>query len=178
MTIKFVKDLHCIKNTTFHNNEGSFFQEFVILKSHCARQFHHSELRNIVSSLNTETTIWKREEKRKRTKVVTLRKVNAHRAWEIPESSHPMRNGFFICEEVSKTLHRKTKSFSQNIVSGCRRFLCSFNIELICFISYCLIKIWVSLKPHFGLTNFVHTIKFIPPNRDMRILVFAFENLH
>ena len=47
-----------------------------------------------------------------------------------------MRKSFFICEVIGVALHRQSKSLSQDIVSGRRRLLRSFHIELIGLIDY------------------------------------------
>ena len=89
-----------------------------------------------------------------------------------------MRQRFFIREVICIAFHRKTKTFCQNIISGCRSFLSSFYIQLICFITYSLSKIRISFNPHVGFANLLYRINFIPPDRHMRINIFTLKNVH
>ena len=89
-----------------------------------------------------------------------------------------MRQRFLVSKIISITLHRKTKSFSKNVISCSRSFFCSFYIQLVGFITYCLPKIRVCLEPHFRITNFVNGIQLIPPNGYMGIDVISLKYVH
>ena len=89
-----------------------------------------------------------------------------------------MRKSFFVSEVIGVPLHRQSKSLCKNIVSGSWSFFSSFNIKLISFIAYGFSKIWISLEPHFRVSDFINGIKLVPPNRNVGIDVVAFKDVH
>ena len=89
-----------------------------------------------------------------------------------------MRKGFFISKEICVTFHRDAKALRQNIVSSGWRFLCSFDVELVRFIANGLAEVRISLKPHVWVADFADVVELVIPNRDVRVDVFAFENIH
>ena len=70
-------DLHHVQCASAHHDESPFLDKFRIGVLHTARHRHLCPLADVRPALDTEASVFQREQERKGTEVVTLTQVDA-----------------------------------------------------------------------------------------------------
>src|SRR5690606_7776681 len=175
--IEIVVDVHHVEDSAVHYEQTTLSHELLVLVTNSSRQLRQRKTRDVASSLDSEPTVAQREEKCERTEVVTLREVRAKGAGELPERTLAVRLGFLVCEEVRVPLHRDSEALCKDVVAGSGSFLGSFDIQMVRIVGYGLADVRLSLNPHGRIVDFLDVVQFVVPDRDVRRLVLALENV-
>src|SRR5690606_36371544 len=65
----------------------------------------------------------------------------------------------------------------KDVVAGSGSFLGSFEIQMVRIVGYGLADVRLSLNPHGRIVDFLDVVQFVVPDRDVRRLVLALENV-
>ena len=174
--IQIIIHFHHVQHSAVHDHQTSFIDECLILLAHGSGKFAHCVLGNIIDRLDSEFAGINREEERKRTEVVTLRKVGSHGTWHLPVFAMPMGECLIVREEVGIAFHRQSEPLGENIVFCCRNFLSSLHVQLVSFVTHRLANVRIGLKPVLRLADFVQTVERVPPDAHMRVDVIALKD--
>src|SRR4029079_4486241 len=177
MCIEIVVPFHHVQKRPFQDVQTSFFDESVVLVPKRTGKLHQRLAGDVTPGLHTEFPSGKGKKERECAEVVTLREVSSERAWQIPEISRRMRDGFFVGEEVGEPLHGDPKPLRQNVISSGCRLLSTFHIELISIVGDRAPDVRLSLHPHCRVGDFFKLVQLVMPDGYVRCRVIALENL-